>query len=208
MERLKEGGGGGSEGGEEVKEGEGEGEREGEGGEEKEGPLPVKTSVELYVDVEKIEVRLLTYMLINVPTNIVSTSDHCPCTVCIHFCISIVLYRTVLLLYLQVVSNDPSLSSLLSLSSFLPFSLSPLSAFLPPTASLPLPLSRFLPSLPPSLPPSLLSLPPLQVSDLARECLLSLTAPVNSPHWIREELRITGGLDILANMGEGEGVRE
>ena len=65
LERLKEGGGGGSEGGEEVKEGEGEGEREGEGGEEKEGPLPVKTSVELYVDVEKIEVRLMTYMLIN-----------------------------------------------------------------------------------------------------------------------------------------------
>ena len=60
MERLKEGGGEGSEGGEEVKEGEGEG--EGEGEEEKEGPLPVKTSVELYVDVEKIEVRLLTYM--------------------------------------------------------------------------------------------------------------------------------------------------
>ena len=134
---------------------------------------------------------------------------------CIHFCISIVLYSTVLLLYLQVVINDPSLSSLLSLSSFLPSfrSLSlglPSSNCLPPSPSLPLPSlplppspSLLLPSLPPSpLPPSL---PPLQVSDLARECLLSLTAPVNSPHWIREELRITGGLDILANMGEGEG---
>ena len=44
--------------------------------------------------------------------------------------------------------------------------------------------------------------PPPQVSEFARECLISLTAPVNSPHWIREELRISGGLDILANMGE------
>ena len=43
---------------------------------------------------------------------------------------------------------------------------------------------------------------PPQVSEFARECLISLTAPVNSPHWIREELRISGGLDILANMGE------
>ena len=50
--------------------------------------------------------------------------------------------------------------------------------------------------------PSPPSLPPPQVSEFARECLISLTAPVNSPHWIREELRISGGLDILANMGE------
>lgn len=55
MERLREGGSGGGEGGEEKKEGRGEG----EGGEgEEEGPLPVKPSVELYVDVEKIEVHV------------------------------------------------------------------------------------------------------------------------------------------------------
>ena len=56
---------------------------------------------------------------------------------------------------------------------------------------------------PPPSPP-----PPSQVSDLARECLISLTSPVNSPHWIREELRIIGGLDTLANKGEGGGGRE
>ena len=41
-----------------------------------------------------------------------------------------------------------------------------------------------------------------QVSELARETLTSLSSPHNNPHTLREQLRITGALDTLANMGE------
>ena len=58
--------------------------------------------------------------------------------------------------------------------------------------------SQFLPSLPLL---SLFSLPP-QVCELSREALLALTSPHHNPHWMREELRISGALDHLANMGK------
>jgi len=41
------------------------------------------------------------------------------------------------------------------------------------------------------------------VSELARECVISLSAPQKDPQWFREELRTRGALDHLANMGEG-----
>ena len=50
----------------------------------------------------------------------------------------------------------------------------------------------------------------VSVSELSRECIISLTSPLNSPQWLRDELRVQGALDRLANAGEkgGSGVRE
>ena len=42
----------------------------------------------------------------------------------------------------------------------------------------------------------------ISVEELARECIISLTAPQNNPQWLRDELRAQGALDRLANMGE------
>ena len=43
----------------------------------------------------------------------------------------------------------------------------------------------------------------ISVSELARECVISLSAPQKDPQWFREELRTRGALDHLANMGKG-----
>ena len=45
----------------------------------------------------------------------------------------------------------------------------------------------------------------ISVPELARECVISLSAPQNDPQWLREELRTRGALDHLANMGEWKG---
>ncbi len=41
----------------------------------------------------------------------------------------------------------------------------------------------------------------ISVEELARECIISLTTPQNSPQCLRDELRAQGALDRLANMG-------
>lgn len=42
----------------------------------------------------------------------------------------------------------------------------------------------------------------ISVEELARECIISLSSPQNNPQWLKDELRIQGALDKLANMGE------
>ena len=41
----------------------------------------------------------------------------------------------------------------------------------------------------------------IQVQELACECLISLTHHQHNPQWLRHQLRLLGGLDILANLG-------
>ena len=41
----------------------------------------------------------------------------------------------------------------------------------------------------------------VQVQELACECLISLTHHQHNPQWLRHQLRLLGGLDILANLG-------
>lgn len=42
----------------------------------------------------------------------------------------------------------------------------------------------------------------ISLKELARECIISLTSPQNNSQWLKDELRIRGALDMLANMGE------
>ena len=41
----------------------------------------------------------------------------------------------------------------------------------------------------------------LQVQELACECLISLTHHQHNPQWLRHQLRLLGGLDLVANLG-------
>lgn len=41
----------------------------------------------------------------------------------------------------------------------------------------------------------------ISVEELSRECIISLTCPQNNPQSLRDELRVQGALDRLANMG-------
>ena len=41
----------------------------------------------------------------------------------------------------------------------------------------------------------------ISVSELARECIISLSSPRNNPLLLRDQLRMQGALDHLANMG-------
>ena len=49
--------------------------------------------------------------------------------------------------------------------------------------------------------PLLVISPFFQVQELACECLISLTHHQHNPQWLRHQLRLLGGLDIVANLG-------
>ena len=42
----------------------------------------------------------------------------------------------------------------------------------------------------------------VQVQELACECLISLTHHQHNPQWLRHQLRLLGGLDLVANLGQ------
>ena len=46
----------------------------------------------------------------------------------------------------------------------------------------------------------------ISVSELARECVISMSSPPNGPQWLRDEMRTQGALDHLANMGTSQSI--
>ena len=58
-------------------------------------------------------------------------------------------------------------------------------------------------SSPPAPPPPHTHTHTHQVPELVCEVFLIISTPQSSCQWLREQLRASGGLDLIANMGEG-----